>query len=150
MTSLFNSVCVIGCVFCISITVPVLAQTEQWQHHTTKNYHNSHENQPAYYKTPPLKPAKKNQHNPLRRQGWHTQPDPYIEQGGAYTNKTHPAVTQHGRSLHNLSSGTPNSFVNPPSSVASPYRNGSKQQSLQIKNPVPGNVAPIALPPAKP
>lgn len=150
MTSLFNSVCMIGCALGIIIASPVLAQSEQWQHHTTNNYRNTDENQPSYYKTPPLKPAKRNQHNPLRRQGWHTQPDPYIEQGGVYTNKKHPALTQHGRSLHNLSSGTPNSFVTPPSTVISPERNGSRQQAVQIKNPVPGNVAPIPLPPVKP
>lgn len=150
MTSFFNSLCIIGCTFGLMTVGSAFAETEQWQHHTTKNYSNSAGNRPEYYKTPPLKPAKKNMNNPLRRQGWHTQPDPYIEQGGAYTKQTHPAVTQHGRSLHNLSSGTPNSFSGPPSTVSNPYRNGSRQQAVQIENPVPGNVAPIPLPPVKP
>lgn len=150
MKSLLNSLCIFGCAFGIMATGSAVAQTEQWQHHTTTNNSHSSADQTAYYKTPALKPAKKNIKNPLRHQGWHTTPDPYIEEGGVYTKKPHPALTQKGHSLHNLSSGTPNSFSGPPSSVSNPYRNGSKQQAVQIQNPAPGNIAPIPLPPVKP
>lgn len=150
MIFMFNPLSIICCSLSLIVISPAFAQSEQWQHHTTKKYSTSPEDQPVYYKKPALKPAKKNMNNPLRRQGWHTAPDPYIEKGGVYTNKIHPAVTQHGQSLHNYSNGSPNSFVNPPSAVTSPYRNSSRQQAVQIENPIPGNVAPIPLPPIKP
>lgn len=151
----FHSLFTLGCAVGIMLTGSAFAQSqqsapsEQWNLHGAQNSQVSQRNTPAYYKTPSLKPAKKNERNTLRRQGWHTHPDPYIEEGGVYTNKTHPALTQHGSTLHQYSSSTPNNYMSPPSTVLSPYRNGSRQQAVKIQDPIPGNVAPIPLPPEK-
>ncbi|CAI3952034.1 unnamed protein product [Commensalibacter communis] len=156
MKSLFHPFYSFGCAVGLLLAGSAVAQnrdsnthTEQWQVHTTKDYQTSPQNNPVYHKAPSLKPAKKNIHNPLRHKGWHTVPDPYIEEGGVYTNKTHPASTQHGKMLHDYSDGSPNSHAAPPSTVMNPYRKGNRQQAVKIQNPIPGNVAPIPLPPEK-
>lgn len=151
----FHSLCTLGYAVGMMLAGSTFAHaqqstpSEQWNTHGVQNGQVSQRNTPAYYKTPPLKPAKKNERNALRQQGWHTHPDPYIEEGGVYTNKTHPAITQHGNTLHQYSSNTPSGYMTPPSTVLSPYRSGSSQQAVKIKDPLPGNVPPIPLPPAK-
>lgn len=100
----------------------------------------------SYHRKPALYPAKRKQHNPLRKQGWHTHPDPYIEEGGAYTHEAHPALTDTQGTMRDYTTGSPNAYVTPPATVARTPSAASGQQKVHIKDPLPAYEAPISLP----
>lgn len=111
------------------------------QQHTTTSL-------PRYHKKPRLYPSKHKMNNPLRQKGWHTHPDPYIEEGGVYTNSPHPALTDDQATMREYTSGSPNSYVTPPATVLGSKRSRHYQQQVRIKDPLPGKVPPIELPPS--
>ncbi|MDI2091501.1 hypothetical protein [Commensalibacter oyaizuii] len=136
------SLWVFGVSLCVTPIHSVFAQ-EQWTNHLTAT---SSQEKATYHATPPLKPAKRKSKNPLRHSGWHTHPDPYIEEGGVYTKRPHPALTQHQKTLDHYGNGTPNSHTPPPSAVLNQSRS-TFQQHVKITDPTKMSyIPPIPIP----
>lgn len=146
------SVCSFTCYNGLAQSLSPLKETpsEQWQAHphSTQAKPHSTTSLPRYHKKPGLYPSKHRTNNPLRKKGWHTHPDPYIEEGGVYTNKPHPALTDNHATMREYTSGTPNQYVSPPATVLGSTRTRQSQQKVQIRDPLPGKVPPINLPPS--
>lgn len=122
---------------------------EEWNIHQSENKYNTDTGIfPSYHKKRGLYPSKHQMHNPLRKKGWHTHPDPYIEEGGVYTNSEHPALTDDQSTMREYTSGTPNHYVSPPSILLGLKHSRQSQQKVRITDPSNGYAPPISLPPS--
>lgn len=121
------------------------APEEKWNNHSSAGSSESPAVSPKFHQHPALYPAKREKSSSLRQQHWHTHPDPYIEEGGAYTKEEHPAITDDQATMREYTSGTPNAHIPPPASVLNSSAQQS-QQKVKITDPFRGRVPPIELP----
>lgn len=122
--------------------------TEEWNIHQSKEKYDFEKGIfPPYHRKKRLYPSKHTMNNPLRKKGWQTHPDPYIEEGGVYTHSEHPAETDDQSTMRDYTTGTPNNYVVPPSILLDKAHHHQSQQKVQITDPSHGYVPPITLPP---
>ncbi len=120
---------------------------EEWNIHQSKKTQSPETGTLSrYHKKAHLYPSKHGMTNPLRQKGWHTHPDPYTEEGGIYTSSEHPALTDDQSTMREYTSGSPNHYVTPPSTILDLEHSRQSQQKVKIKDPYYGYASPINLP----